>query len=73
MKGEGLANKTQHILPVTNIAKMEAVSEIARAYLPEGTKDAYRTLRDARSEARLVGVREKRKKAKEEEAAATKK
>jgi large subunit ribosomal protein L13e len=34
---------------------------------------AYRKLREARSEARLVGVREKRAKAKEEEAAAQKK
>ena len=68
-----MAHKTQHILPIKNIAKAEAVGEVARNELPEGTKNAYRTLRDARSEARLVGVREKRKKAKEEEAAATKK
>jgi large subunit ribosomal protein L13e len=39
----------------------------------EGQKDAYKTLRKARSDARLVGVREKRAKAKAEEAAATKK
>ena len=41
--------------------------------MPEGTENAYRKLRDARSEARLVGVREKRAKAKAEEAQATKK
>lgn len=39
----------------------------------EGTENAYRKLRIARSDARLVGVREKRAKAKAEEAAATKK
>ncbi|KAK5169831.1 60S ribosomal protein L13 [Saxophila tyrrhenica] len=39
----------------------------------ESEPAAYRKLRDARSEARLVGVRAKRAKAKEEEAAATKK
>lgn len=37
------------------------------------TENAYRTLRDARSEARNVGKRAKRAKAKEEEAAAAKK
>ena len=36
-------------------------------------KAAFRKLREARSEARLVGKREKRAKAKEEEAAASKK
>lgn len=37
------------------------------------TENAYRKLRDARSDARLVGKREKRAKAKEEEAANAKK
>lgn len=67
------ARKTHHVMPITNIAKAEAVGEVNKSELPEGTKDAYRTLRDARSEARLVGVREKRAKAKADEAAATKK
>lgn len=39
----------------------------------EATENAYRKLRDARSEARLIGVREKRAKAKAEEASAAKK
>ena len=39
----------------------------------ESEEAAYRKLRTARSDARLVGKREKRAKAKEEEAAATKK
>ena len=73
LKGEGMAHKTHDIMPITNISKAEAVGEVSKSDLPEGTENAYRTLRDARSEARLVGVREKRKKAKEEEAAATKK
>ncbi len=37
------------------------------------TENAYRVLRDARSEARLVGKREKRAKAKNDEEAASKK
>lgn len=41
--------------------------------MPKGEEKAYRKLRDARSEARLVGVREKRAKAKQEESAAAKK
>lgn len=41
--------------------------------MPKGEEAAYRKLREARSEARLVGVREKRAKAKADEAAATKK
>ena len=73
MKGEGMAHKTHHIMPVTNVSKAEAIGVIKKSDMPEGTKNAYRTLRDARSEARLVGVREKRRKAKEDEAAATKK
>lgn len=73
LKGEGTTRKTHSILPVKNVALEQAVGELSRSQLPEGTKDAYRTLRNARSEARLVGVREKRRKAKEEEAAAVKK
>ena len=52
--------------------KKKAVSEVAKSELPKRRTgmSSYRTLRDARSEARLVGVRETRSKAKEEEAAA---
>ncbi|KAG8529949.1 uncharacterized protein KY384_005430 [Bacidia gigantensis] len=73
LKSDNITSKTHSVLPVANVARAEAVSEISRSDLPKGTEKAYRTLRDARSEARLVGVREKRKKAKEEEATATKK
>lgn len=49
------------------------MGEVKRSEMGEGTKDAYRTLRLARSDARLVGVREKRAKAKADEATAAKK
>lgn len=68
-----MASKTHAILPVKNLAREDAIGEVSKNSLPKGTEKAYRTLRDARSEARLVGVREKRRKAKEDEAAATKK
>ena len=67
------AHKVHHILPIKNAAKEEAIGEISTSDLPEGEEAAYRKLREARSEARLVGVREKRAKAKAEETAATKK
>jgi large subunit ribosomal protein L13e len=41
--------------------------------MPKGEEAASRRLRLARSDARLIGVREKRAKAKAEEAAAAKK
>ena len=61
------------VLPIENVSREEAVSEVKRSEMGEGTKDAYRTLRLARSDARLVGVREKRAKVKAEEATAAKK
>ena len=61
------------VLPIENVSREDAVSEVKRSEMGEGTKDAYRTLRLARSDARLVGVREKRAKAKAEEATAAKK
>ena len=61
------------VLPIKNLRREEAIGEVKRGDMPEGEEGAYRRLREARSEARLVGVREKRAKAKAEEAAATKK
>ena len=73
-KGEQkVSNKTHHSLPIVNQAKEEAISEIKVGDMPKGEEAAYRRLREARSEARLVGVREKRAKAKAEEATAAKK
>jgi large subunit ribosomal protein L13e len=60
-------------MPVVNQAKEEAIGEVKKGDMPKGEEAAYRRLRDARSEARLVGVREKRAKAKAEESAAAKK
>lgn len=59
--------------PVLNITPENAITAISKADIPTREKSAFRTLRDARSEARLVGVREKRAKARAEEAEAAKK
>ena len=73
-KGEQATSaKTHHTLPIVNQAKKEAIGEIKKSDMPKGEEAAYRRLREARSEARLVGVREKRAKAKVDEAAASKK
>ena len=53
--------------------RADGFSEIKKSDMPEGEEAAYRKLREARSEARLVGVREKRAKAKADEATAAKK
>jgi large subunit ribosomal protein L13e len=68
-KGDNLAHNTSDILPIKNVVEFEEGP--IKNYEP--TENAYRKLRDARSEARLVGVREKRAKAKAEEDAAKKK
>lgn len=73
-KGEHkMATKTHHTLPIVNQAREEAIGEVKKSDMPKGEEAAYRRLREARSEARLVGVREKRAKVKEDEATATKK
>jgi large subunit ribosomal protein L13e len=68
-----VAAKIGGVMPILNVTRAEAVGEVKKSEMPEGEKAAYRRLREARSEARLVGVREKRAKAKAEEAAAQKK
>ncbi|KAL8813577.1 MAG: hypothetical protein Q9223_004759 [Gallowayella weberi] len=68
-----ITRKIGSVLSIVNAAREEAIGEVDKSDMPEGTENAYRKLRDARSEARLVGVREKRAKAKAEEASATKK
>ena len=42
------------------------LSEVKKGEMPKGEENAYAKLRRARSDARLVGVREKRAKAKAE-------
>jgi large subunit ribosomal protein L13e len=61
------------VLPIRNEALENAVTEVSRSDLPKGEENAFRKLRLARSDARLVGVREKRAKAKAEEADSKKK
>jgi len=70
---EGFAVSVHSILPVKNLSPKEAIKDVKRDDLPEGEKAAYRRLREARSAARLIGVREKRAKTKADEEAAAKK
>ena len=67
--GESVVQRTRSALPINKKVTIEE-GKVADF---EGEEAAYRKLRDARSAARLVGKREKRAKAKEEEAAAAKK
>lgn len=71
--GDDVVRRTAVAMPVANISVAEAVTEVKRSEMPKGHDKAYRTLRDARSEARLRGVREKRAKAKADEESAAKK
>ncbi|KAI4921873.1 hypothetical protein J4E90_000301 [Alternaria incomplexa] len=66
---DNLVQSTAVALPIKNVVQFEE-GPIGNY---EATENAYRKLRDARSEARLVGVREKRAKAKAEEADSKKK
>jgi large subunit ribosomal protein L13e len=64
-KGEGVIGALAEIegFAIENAPVVEEV----KVKDAKGTKDAYKTLRVARSNARLVGVREARAKAKEAE------
>jgi len=66
---DNLVQSTAAALPIKNVVQLEE-GPIGNY---EATENAFRKLRDARSEARLVGVREKRLKAKAEEADSKKK
>jgi len=68
-------NREGALTHVNKALAIENKPEFQEASVSEfqSTENAYRKLRDARSEARLVGVREKRAKAKAEEASAAKK
>jgi large subunit ribosomal protein L13e len=72
------ANKAEHMkytkmaLPIVNVDV--GIREIKKDDMPEPIEGgAYKKLREARSEARLIGKREKRAKEKADEAAAAKK
>ena len=67
---EGIIRNNAEVLPIKNVVE---ATEIDPREVQGEEGGAYRKLRIARSNARLVGVREKRAKAKAEEAAATKK
>ncbi|KAJ5273989.1 60S ribosomal protein L13 [Penicillium angulare] len=72
-KREGYSTRSNATFPITNPAEENAVTDIKRDSLPKGEEAAYRRLRDARSEARHKGIREKRAKSKADEEAAAKK
>lgn len=67
--GAGMLTRLDKALPIKNDKTVKEV-KVADA---EATENAYRKLRLARSDARLVGVREKRAKAKSDEDDAKKK
>ena len=62
-------------LPIdAGVGHKHGIKEVKKSEMPSAVEGgAYRKLRDARSEARLVGVREKRAKAKADEAESKKK
>ena len=61
---ENSVARLTHALPFTAVAA--AVTEIKKSDIPKSDESAYTKLRKARSDARLVGVREKRAKEKAE-------
>lgn len=67
--GEKIAATAAAAFPIKNVVEFEE-GPISKY---KGEDKAFRKLRDSRSEARLIGVREKRAKAKAEEAESKKK
>ena len=67
--GEKIITSAAAALPIKNVIEFEE-GPISKY---KGEENAYKKLRDSRSEARLIGVREKRAKAKAEEAESKKK
>lgn len=62
---EKISRSVGAVLPVNPGTGVDfAVSEVKKGSMPEGTKDAYVTLRKARADQRNAGMREKRAKAK---------
>jgi large subunit ribosomal protein L13e len=60
-----IVKKVAATIPIdSGVGLKHGFSEISKGDLPKGEENAYRKLRLARSDARLVGVREKRAKAK---------
>ncbi|KAH0562702.1 hypothetical protein GP486_002633 [Trichoglossum hirsutum] len=74
LKSNNTVRLTEAALPISSVAtRTNVFSERKISTMGKGEEAAYRRLREARSEKRLVGVREKRAKLKAEEASATKK
>ena len=67
--GEGIIARTREGLPVKNVIKVPEVELKGE----KGEESVYRKLRDARSDARYIGAREKRAKAKADEKESAKK
>ena len=62
------------VLPIdSGVGIKHGFSEVKKGEMPEGTENAYAKLRNLRADARYVGVRAKRAKAKEEAEDAKKK
>ncbi|KAJ5731083.1 uncharacterized protein N7483_005591 [Penicillium malachiteum] len=72
-KTEGFATRASASFPIVNAAEANAITEVKRDSLVKSEESVYRRLRDARSEARHKGIREKRAKLKAEEEANAKK
>ncbi|KAI1615075.1 60S ribosomal protein L13 [Exophiala viscosa] len=69
-----IIKKVRAALPIdSGVGLKHGFKEISKGDLPSGEENAYRKLRVARSDARLVGVREKRQKAKDDADAEKKK
>ncbi|KAK4935840.1 60S ribosomal protein L13 [Elasticomyces elasticus] len=69
-----IVKKMHAALPIdSGVGLKHGFKEISKGDLPSGEENAFRKLRVARSDARLVGVREKRAKAKEDAEAEKKK
>ena len=66
--GTAVASLGKELL-IENVELAQAIGSVKTSELPTQEGSVYRKLRDARSDARLVGVREKRAKAKAEESA----
>ena len=66
------ARKISGPVPIVNEAIAKAIGEVKKSQMPKGEENAYMKLTKARSDARLVGVREKKAKAEAEAAEAKK-
>ena len=66
------ARKISGPVPIVDEAIAKAIGEVKKSQMPKGEENAYMKLSKARSDARLVGVREKKAKAEAEAAEAKK-